>query len=71
MDIAPTVLYLMGQKIPRDMEGKVLTEIIREEFAAAHPIEYRETGETRETADILTEDDQKDVIEKLKGLGYL
>lgn len=71
MDIAPTVLYLMGQKIPRDMEGKVLTEIIREEFVAAHPIEYRETGETRETADILTEEDQKDVIEKLKGLGYL
>jgi len=40
MDIAPTILYLMGQPIPRDMDGKVLLEIIDEEFKTNNPPSY-------------------------------
>jgi predicted AlkP superfamily phosphohydrolase/phosphomutase len=71
MDIPPTVLYLMGEKIPRDMEGTVLTELIQEQFLSSHPIEYCDAIESRTIADSFTEEDQKDVIDKLKGLGYL
>lgn len=38
LDIAPTVLYLMGLPVARDMEGRVFTEIVDDEFARAHPV---------------------------------
>jgi predicted AlkP superfamily phosphohydrolase/phosphomutase len=40
LDIAPTVLYLMGLPVARDMEGRVLTEIVTEEFARSHPVTF-------------------------------
>jgi hypothetical protein len=32
LDLAPTILYLMGNPVPRDMEGRVLLEIIDATF---------------------------------------
>jgi len=32
MDIGPTVLHLMGQPIPPDMDGKILLDILEEDF---------------------------------------
>jgi len=40
MDIAPTILYLLGEPIPTDMDGKVLLEIIEDEFKAQNPPQY-------------------------------
>jgi hypothetical protein len=40
LDIAPTVLYLMGLPVARDMEGRVLTEMLDDEFARAHPVAF-------------------------------
>jgi len=40
MDIAPTILYLMGHPIPSDMDGKVLLEIIDEDFKTTNPVCY-------------------------------
>jgi len=40
MDIAPTILYLMGQPIPQDMDGKVLLDIIDDDFKANNPVSY-------------------------------
>lgn len=40
MDMAPTILYLMGQPIPRDMDGKVLLDIIENEFKINNPVRY-------------------------------
>jgi hypothetical protein len=40
LDITPTVLYLMGLPVARDMEGRVLTEMLDEVFTRAHPITY-------------------------------
>ncbi|MDP8255370.1 MAG: hypothetical protein P9M14_06445 [Candidatus Alcyoniella australis] len=36
-DIAPTILYLLGLPIPRQISGRVLTEVIRPETLAARP----------------------------------
>lgn len=41
-DLAPTLLYLMGSPIPSDMEGRVLTELIKDELLTKHPIEVEE-----------------------------
>jgi predicted AlkP superfamily phosphohydrolase/phosphomutase len=40
LDIAPTILYLFGLPVARDMEGRVLTELIDEDFASRHGVTY-------------------------------
>jgi predicted AlkP superfamily phosphohydrolase/phosphomutase len=40
LDVAPTILYLMGLPVARDMEGRVLAEILDEGFTRAHPITF-------------------------------
>jgi predicted AlkP superfamily phosphohydrolase/phosphomutase len=40
LDVAPTILYLMGLPVARDMEGRVLTEMVDERFARAHPVTF-------------------------------
>jgi predicted AlkP superfamily phosphohydrolase/phosphomutase len=40
LDVAPTILYLMGLPVARDMEGRVLSEILDEDFARSHPVTF-------------------------------
>ena len=40
LDVAPTLLYLMGLPVARDMEGRVLTEILDEHFARDNPVTF-------------------------------
>jgi hypothetical protein len=40
LDVAPTLLYLMGLPVARDMEGRVLTEILEPDFAREHPVTF-------------------------------
>jgi hypothetical protein len=40
VDIAPTILYLMGLPVAQDMDGRVLTEILDEDFARSHPLTF-------------------------------
>jgi hypothetical protein len=40
LDVAPTLLYLLGLPVARDMEGRVLTEILEPWFAREHPVTY-------------------------------
>jgi predicted AlkP superfamily phosphohydrolase/phosphomutase len=41
IDMAPTILHLMGQPVPDDMDGHVLEELFEPEFLARHPIQTR------------------------------
>jgi len=38
LDIAPTVLAILGLPVPTDMEGRVLEEMLDPGFLAAHPV---------------------------------
>jgi len=40
LDVAPTLLYLMGLPVARDMEGRALTELLRPETARAQPVTF-------------------------------
>lgn len=40
VDIVPTVLYLLGLPLGRDLDGKVIRDLILPEFSASHPVEY-------------------------------
>jgi len=40
MDLGPTILYLMGQTVPNDMDGKVLVDLIDEDFKRNNEVKY-------------------------------
>jgi predicted AlkP superfamily phosphohydrolase/phosphomutase len=42
MDLAPTILYLMGQEIPNDMDGQVLLDLVTPEFRNNNEVKYGE-----------------------------
>lgn len=74
MDLAPTILYLKGNKIPEDMDGRVLEEIITEKFLKENDIKYnneKEVSGHEKESPPLSREDEKEIIRKLKGLGYI
>lgn len=70
IDIAPTVLHLAGLPVPKEMDGRVLTEILTEERAAL-PVEYVETGGWQAEHVTLTPEEESDMLDKLRGMGYV
>lgn len=77
IDIAPTVLYLMGEKIPKRMDGKVLESVITEEYCHDHQIQYLGSDEEKQVESKeknqmpLTKGEEAELRERLKNLGYL
>ena len=72
-DITPTALAVMGLPVGEDMDGRALTEIIRQEHLAVHPLSFipsyepavgKERGEVGSTMD-------ESIREQLKSLGYI
>ena len=72
-DVAPTLLYLLGEPIPKDMDGRALTEIVEEDFRKTHEIKYREVeadSPVDEESGYSAEEEEI-IHERLKGLGYM
>lgn len=74
LDIAPTVLYLMGQPVPDDMDGRVLTEALDVDHVAA-PRPGTTSEHRKESAESSTkgysEEDEEIIGDRLRGLGYI
>lgn len=47
MDLAPTILYLLGEPIPENMDGKVLLDLIAENYRDTHSPEFQHRRLTR------------------------
>ena len=76
MDMAPTLLHLMGQKIPAGMDGRVIADFFTPEFLAAHPVAVEGVPEMTVTADAApatpySAEEASQVEERLKALGYI
>jgi hypothetical protein len=50
LDVTPTLLYLAGLPVGRDMEGRVLTEMLEDDFARSHPVTFIPSYESLEVA---------------------
>lgn len=74
IDLAPTLLYLMGESIPEEMDGQVLVQIFNPSFLKAHPIRTAESPSGTASKDeegFYSEEEEEQIKEQLKGLGYL
>lgn len=74
VDLAPTILYLMGVPVPAQMDGRILQETIAPDFTPfAGEETIRWASEDGDDADGqgLTEDQRRVVAERLRGLGYV
>lgn len=71
LDIAPTILHVLGLPVAEDLDGRVIREGLDVEWAADHPVQtvstYGETDGLLETPEKPTEE----LLEKLRSLGYL
>ena len=74
VDMMPTILYLMDMEIPAGLDGRVLTELVRPEYLAAHPVRgagggYE--GKTEGESTPYSAEEAAEVEERLKALGYV
>ncbi len=68
LDIAPLILYFLGQKIPDNLDGKVFQRIVESSYLEKHKIEFCEGKKPeRERIDF----DGEEIQKKLKSLGYM
>jgi predicted AlkP superfamily phosphohydrolase/phosphomutase len=67
VDLAPTILHLMGLPVPEDMDGRVLDEAI----AHARPVQFSSVGPATGKATGLSSEEAAEVEARLHALGYL
>ena len=68
VDIMPTILYLLGEKIPDNCDGRVLTLIIEESYLKKNKIKFFKAKKPlREEKEI----ENGEIAKRLKELGYM
>jgi len=72
IDLAPTILYLLGCPIPKEMDGQLLNEWI----TLSHPPQMDESNsidypDQREESRSYSSKEDKEIMDRLKNLGYL
>ena len=70
-DMAPTILYAMGLPVAREMDGRVLAEAFTYPFMAEHPLTFSDGAEQPPKVADYTEEEARQVEERLRELGYL
>jgi len=74
IDVAPTVLYLMGLPVPEDMDGRVLTECLDPNFVSQNAprrqtaLEPVEVGAGHQD---FTDEESALIAKRLQALGYI
>lgn len=78
LDVAPTVLHLLGEPVPNWMDGRVLTEMLTPQALADQPLENRSqtppppvSSDNGAGVQSYDEAEAQEVTDRLAGLGYL
>jgi len=72
VDVAPTILYLMGLAVPSDFDGAVITEAIADPYLVENPVTRTSAYEKKtESTNPYTPDEEEKLQRRLKDLGYL
>jgi predicted AlkP superfamily phosphohydrolase/phosphomutase len=72
LDIAPTILYLFNMLISRDMDGRVMTELVNDDYKKSHPILFSDSTASEEFQEShLSKNEENEVLRRLRDLGYI
>lgn len=69
-DITPTLLYLYGRPVGRDMDGRILLEAMESRFVKKRSPSYIDSHDARFRPDCLRSQEQEPDMERLHSLGY-
>lgn len=73
-DVAPTVLYLLGEKIPVELEGRLVAEAVAPELLDSRPPDYDDDSgplAVEHDTEGYAPEEQEEVERRLRGLGYI
>lgn len=68
IDITPTILYYTESKIPKEMHGRILKGIFSEDILEKE--EVFEEIEEKEKESVVTKEEEEEIMERLRNLGY-
>ncbi|MFG0330039.1 MAG: alkaline phosphatase family protein [Phycisphaerales bacterium] len=87
LDMTPTILHLRGLPIPSNMDGRVMTAAMTDDWLTAHPVRTTDTtlespsttptdrnggnSSTDSSAAAYSEEEEKVLEERLRSLGYI
>lgn len=72
LDLAPTIMYLMGYSVAQNMDGIPMVEVINERENQLKDLSYVYGGTANDGGQgQLNEEEEKELTERLKNLGYL
>lgn len=72
IDIAPTVLYALGEPVPEDMDGRVLYDMFSPTFRDGASAESGAAAAVLDaTQSAYSADEEREIEERLRALGYL
>jgi predicted AlkP superfamily phosphohydrolase/phosphomutase len=71
MDIAPTILYLMGLPVEKRMDGKALLGALKPEYVEGHPIAFADSGsDVARDETPYSDEEAEELRDRLRNLGY-
>jgi arylsulfatase A-like enzyme len=72
LDLAPTILHALELAVPRDLDGRVLSEAFEETSPVARPVTHSEANVYKDgiSPSGLSDEEMEEVQEKLRGWGY-
>jgi predicted AlkP superfamily phosphohydrolase/phosphomutase len=75
VDLAPTILHLLGVPVPADMDGRVIEEALTDAFRRGNRVTTSSNGielpAVSGPGDAYSSEDEEKISERLKALGYV
>ncbi len=66
IDVMPSLLYLLNQPVPEDIDGKIISTLFTESYRKQTPVRYVEGDEA-----LLSNEEEGVIVDRLRDLGYI
>ena len=66
IDVMPSLLYLLNQPVPEDIDGTIISTLFTESYRKQTPIRYVEGDEA-----LLSNEEEGVIVDRLRDLGYI